>query len=163
MTRRYPALRKKVLERDGKIAQRLIRAWDYEKNANKVLDIFLKEKNNLSNERYWELLRTVWILCGKRENVDLFRGLMTSSRDNRYYFSTPEEAKRLREMPDEVTVFRAENLGENGGISYTLSLEYAQWYQNAFKKDGITVRKVSKKEIFAFIERNKEEEIIIFT
>lgn len=161
MSRRYPKLKGKVLKRDSIISQKLVQAWDTEKNADKVLSIYLKEKNNLSDERYWELLRTVWILCGKIDNVPLFRELMTATRPNRYYFSTPEEFKKLRELPGIITVYRAENANDNYGISYTLSLDYAKWYQDTYRKDGITIREVNKKEIFAFIERNNEHEIII--
>ena len=37
MTRRYPDLRKKVLERDAKVANKLIVAWDIERDSDKVL------------------------------------------------------------------------------------------------------------------------------
>ena len=61
MTRRYPNLPNKVLKRDSGIARKIITAWDLEKDAEKVLSIYLKECKNLSDERYWELSRTVWL------------------------------------------------------------------------------------------------------
>jgi hypothetical protein len=161
MTRRYPNLKRKVLERDSKISAKIIKAWDIEHDSQKVLDIFIKENKNLSDERYWELLRTVWIVCGKLENVDLFRQLMKSTRKERYYFSTSEEQERLRRLPGVFTIYRATNNKNDGGISWTLSEEYAHTYSQLFAKNTILKREVLKSEIFAFIERNKESEIII--
>ena len=63
MTRRYPKLKRKILERDSKIAKKIIKTWDNDHNSKEVLRIYTVENKNLSNERYWELLRTVWIVC----------------------------------------------------------------------------------------------------
>jgi len=161
MTRRYPDLRKKVLERDAKVANKLVVAWDIERDPDKVLSIYLNNINNLSDERYWELLRSVWILCGKVENVPLFRNLMSTNRDKRYYFSTPEEQKKLREMPEVLAVYRATNSTDDRGISWTLSLEYAKWYKETYFKNSIIALAIPKNKVFAYIERNKESEIII--
>lgn len=161
MTRRYPNLPKKILNRDAKIGKKLVHAWDVEHDSAKVLQIFLKYKDLLSNERYWELLRTVWIMCGKLKNTELFRKLLSSKRPMRYYFSTPEEIETVEKMPDKITVCRATNDENDGGIAYTNSCEYAQWYQEEFEKNMIVTREIDKSDIFAFIGRNKENEILI--
>jgi hypothetical protein len=164
MTRRYPNLSRKVLERDANIAIKLINAWDFEKDSEKVLEIFLKEKKNLSDERYWELLRTVWIISGKLSNIDVFRELFSSTRKERYYFSTPEEAKKLRGMSNLLHVYRAINTLNgfvDNGISWTLSREYAESYKQMYCKNTIIERDIEKSKIFAFIDRNLESEIII--
>lgn len=161
MTRRYPDLPTKVLRRDSEITKKLILAWDLEHDQKKVLDIFLKEKDNYSPERYWEMMRTVWILCGSIENAPTFRALMRSGKRSRYYFSTPEEQKRLREMPNNLTVYRAANDENDGGLSWTLSLEYAERYKEIYNKAIVLTKRIDKKEVFALIERNHEEEILI--
>lgn len=161
MTRRYPKLAQKVLIRDSKISERLIKAWDVDHNHAKVLEIFVKEKKNLSDERYWELLRTVWILCGCNEDAEMFRQLMKSGRGQRYYFSTPEESAELRDMPDVLQVYRATNDSNDNGLSWTLSKEYAEWYKEAYCKDTIISRQIKKGQVFAYINRNKESEIIL--
>lgn len=163
MTRRYPKLPNKVLKRDSEIVRKIITAWDLENDADKVLSIYLKESNNLSDERYWELLRTVWVICGSVENADLFRKLMQSSRKEKYYFSTPEEAKFLRELPDQVEVFRATNNINDNGLSWTLSKEYAEWYKTAYQKDKVISQVINKKQIFAYIERNLESEVVVLS
>jgi len=160
MTRRYPALSQKVLVRDGVIAKKIIQAWDVEHDADKVLSIFIKEKNNFSDERYWEMLRTVWIVSGGLKNVDIFRQLFLSKRKERFYFTTPEDAKKLRELPDVFNVYRAGS-DNDGGISWTLSKEYAETYQKQYAKEKIMMQTILKKVVFAYIQRNKEDEIII--
>ena len=163
MTRRYPNLPNKVLKRDSEIVRKIITAWDLENDAEKVLAVYLKERKNLSDERYWELLRTVWVLCGSVENANLFRTLMLSNRKEKYYFSTPEEAKFLRELPEHVEVFRATNNINDNGLSWTLSKDYAEWYKNAYQKDKVISQVINKKQIFAYIERNLESEVVVLS
>lgn len=161
MTRRYPSLKQKQLKRDSDFIKKLIKAWDEQKDQELVFKLFLKEKESLSPERYWETLRTIWILCGSVERITDFRKLFASEKRSRYYFSTPEEAKRLREMPDRFVVYRAADAENDGGISWTISRNYAEKYQTIFQRKHIFEREVSKSEVFALIERNKEEEILI--
>lgn len=161
MTRRYFDLPKKVALRDSKIAKQIALAWDFEKNQEKVFKLFVKNSQKLSSQRYWELLRTVWIVSGSIENVGMFILLMKSNKKNRYCFSTPEESEILREMPDEFDVYRACNDKKDNGISWTYKIEYAQWYKEAFSKKMIVTKKVNKQEVFALINRNKEYEILV--
>ena len=163
MTRRYPNLFNKVLKRDSEIARKIITAWDLENNPEKVLAIYLKENKNLSNERYWELLRTVWIIAGSVENANLFRVLMLSNRKEKYYFSTPEEAKFVRELPEQIEVYRATNNINDNGLSWTLSKEYVEWYKTAYQKDNVISQIINKKQIFAYIERNLESEVVVLS
>jgi hypothetical protein len=161
MTRRYPDLPRKKLISDSKICGRLVAAWDVAHDQNKVFDIWRKENKNLSNERYWELLRTVWVLCGSTARVPEFLTWFNSKRTMRHFFSTPEEHKRLREMPVFLTVYRAANEEIDGGIAWTLNLKYAEYYQEAYQKKQIYTRQIAKPEVFALIERNNEEEVLI--
>lgn len=161
MTRRYPDLPRKVLQRDSVIANKIMLAWNTEQNPQRVLNIYLNHTDKLSDERYWELMRTVWILVGSVENAPLFRKLMQANRKEKYYFSTPEEAKELREMPERFEVYRATNYENDGGLSWTTSLEYAKFYAQQYGKSQIIKRIVNRKEVFAYINRNKESEILI--
>lgn len=161
MTRRYFDLPKKIALRDSKISLQIAKAWDIEQDSDKVFKLFLKNHHLLSTQRYWELLRTVWIVSGNLENVEMFKLLMTSKKNNKYCFSTPEESKQLREMPDMFTVYRACNEINDGGISWTYCLEYAKKYKESFGKKRILELKVKKTDVFALINRNKEFEIIV--
>lgn len=161
MTRRYPTLPGKKLKRDSKITRKLIQAWDVEQSQERVLEVFLKDMHLLSDQRYWELLRTVWVISGNLDNVDTFRDLMSSRRGHQFYFSTPEEAEKLRGFPGDFAVYRAMIGEEDDGISWTMDRDYAERYKEMYDKENVITRTVSKKEIFAFIERNNESEIII--
>lgn len=163
MTRRYPKLRKKVLLRDSKIVLKIARAWDIDCDQDKVLSIYLKEKDNLSHERYWELMRTVWIICGGLKNIETFKCLMKSLRPQKYYFSTHEEAQKLRNMKDEFAIYRATDKVNDGGLSWTTSLKYAEEYKKMFNKNEVIYTVVKKYDVFAYVERNKETEIIILS
>jgi len=161
MTRRYPHLRGKVLYRDSKIAQRIITAWDIEHDHEKALNIFLKENKNLSDERYWEILRSVWIIAGSVKNAPIFRKLFSSQRPKAHYFSTPEEIEKFKSLPSIITAYRATNDPNDGGLSWTLSRQYAEDYAKTFDKKEIIEQRFYKFAVFAYINRNKEEEILI--
>lgn len=161
MSRRYPPLRQKNLAKDSRVAKKLIQAWDIEDNEDEVFKIFMRNKSRLSDYRYWELLRSIWVICGGVERQDIFRMLFRSDRKQRHYFSTPEESEYLRELPDEIEVWRATNCKEDRGISWTLSMEYALWYKNEFEKEFVIKKTIPKDEVFAYINRNGENEILI--
>ena len=161
MTRRHFDLPRKVALRDSKIAKQIINAWDIEQDKEKVYALFLKNYRLLSSQRYWELLRVVWIVSGGLSNVDEFRRLMKSSSKHRYCFSTPEESKKLRNLPDLLVVYRACNSEDDGGISWTYKSKYADNYKNMFQKKMVLQKSVRKDEIFGLINRNQEYEIII--
>lgn len=79
-TRRIPSLSRKELEQDAKIARQLVHAWDVEKSVEKTLDIWFRKSRLLSNPRYWETLRTVWVAAGSTELADKFRPYFQSKR-----------------------------------------------------------------------------------
>lgn len=161
MTRRHFDLKKKVLLRDSKIADKLIKAWDIEKNEKKLLSIFLKEHKNLSSQRYWELMRSIWVICGNLSNVHTFKVLMHSTRPYKALFSTPEESKELREMPNYFKVYRATNNINDGGISWTISKKYTHEYKLKYNKRIVIEKTIFKNDVFAYINRNNEFEIIL--
>lgn len=162
MTRRNPPIKDKQRKRDSKISARIVQAWDIEGNAEKVLEIFLKEKDNLSSYRYWEILRSVWILAGSLETIDIFYNLFRAPKPNRYYFSTPEEAQKRRSLPEMFIIYRATNDPFDGGLSWTLSRDYALWYARKFSKSRVIYMTIYKEAVFAVIDRNKESEILLW-
>lgn len=168
-TRRIPTgLSDKQMARDSKIAMQLIRI-DQEDGARfdgKMIDLFVRKAKWLSNPRYWELLRTVWLAAGSTETAPLFRMMMKSQRPCRSWFMTPEDAHALDAMQFPITVWRAfdpkydgEDAGDPG-ISWTLDYK---WCLDYAEKKGRIIRKrqVHRSDIFAYITRRGEEEIII--
>lgn len=161
-TRRYPDLKPKQLARDSKIAKRLITSWDINKDPEIALNVFIKECSQLSDPRYWELLKSVWIISGSNDNKDVFRILMNSKRPFKHYFMSPEEKEVFDMLPETIICYRACNAKDgDGGFSYTLDYEYVEKYRELFDKKFIRQLKISKEKIFAFINRNAEEELII--
>lgn len=168
-TRRIPTgLSDRQMARDSKIALQLIRI-DQEggdRAGEKMLDLFFRKAKLLSNPRYWELMRTVWVAAGSTETAPLFRMMMKSARPCRSWFMTPEDAKALDEMQFPVTVWRAYDpeldYTEAGdpGISWTLDHDWCLDYA-AKKGRVIKERQAYRTDIFAYITRRGEEEIII--
>ena len=168
-TRRIPTgLSDKQMARDAKIAIQLIRIDQDggDRAAEKMLDLFFRKANLLSNPRYWELMRTVWVAAGSTETAPIFRKLMKSSRPCRSWFMTPEDAEALDKMQFPITVYRAYDakFGEvenpDPGISWTLDYEWCADY--ALKKGRVIKKRLAyRDDIFAYVTRRGEEEIII--
>ena len=185
-TRRVPTFRTRKQELyDSDVAAHLIRIWDEENDPEKLISYFFKKCGRLSNPEYWELLRTVWIAAGSTETADKFRRLMMSKRAARSWFMTVEDAETLKAMPEEFTVYRAcapyynlyeddivvdtfdipEEEIDNGdiedpGISWTLDPVWCREYAKR-KHRIVKAKRVKKEEVFAYISRRGEEEIII--
>ena len=115
----------------------------------------------LSNPRYWEMLKVVWIAVGSTSVVDEFRRYMRSTRPCRNYFMTPEEHEALRNMQFPLKVWRACNSEDDGGLSWTVSMEVAVEFAARGNCRKILVREVDRKDVFAYINRRGEDEIII--
>lgn len=161
-TRRNPSyLSQKQLERDSKIIKQIIVAGDVEEDYDKVVDIFFKKYHLLSNPRYWEVMRTVWIMGGDHTNVDKFKQLMKSSRPAKSWFMTLEDADALEKLDFPILLYRAyDERYEDHGISWTSNLE---WAENRAKIRKLVIKKrlFYREEIFAYISRRGEDEFII--
>ena len=158
-TRRIPALPEKQLARDAKIVGQIIRAYEAGR-GQEVLDIFRRKARLLSNPRYWEVMRTVWVAVGSTETAPLFRTLMQSSRPCRSWFMTPEDAAALEAMPFPLTVWRAYDADPDPGISWTLDEQWCRGYAKA-KGRRVKQMQVSRDQVFAYVSRRGEEEVIV--
>lgn len=163
-TRRIPTgLSPKQMARDSKIAMQIVRAHEAG-DYDGVLDIFFRKAKLLSNPRYWELMRTVWVAAGTTETAQRFRALMKSSRPCRSWFMTPEDAAFLDAQDYPLMVWRAwdrNRYGDNDpGISWTLDGEWCAEYAKSQGRE-VKWRSVRREEIFAYISRRGESEIII--
>lgn len=158
-TRRIPALPEKQLARDAKIVGQIIRAYE-QGRGQEVMDIFRRKARLLSNPRYWEVMRTVWVAVGSTETAPLFRTLMQSIRPCRSWFMTPEDAAALEAMPFPLTVWRAYDAEPDPGISWTLDEQWCRGYAKA-KGRRVKQMQVSREQVFAYVSRRGEEEVIV--
>ena len=157
-TRRIPSLPEKQLARDSKIAMQLVRAQ--EQGAEAMIDVFTRKAKLMSNPRYWEFMRTVWVAAGSTETAPMFRKLMKSARPCKGWFMTPEDAADLDNMQFPLTVWRAYDNEPDQGISWTIDREWCEGYAKA-KGRKVKERQVMREEIFAYVTRRGESEIIL--
>ena len=181
-TRRIPTgFTQKQLDRDARIILQIVRAYDEggKGAAEKVLDIFWRKAKLLTNPRYWEVMRTVWVAAGSTETADTFRTLMRSARPCRSWFMTPEDTQALDAMQFPLTVWRAYDVkyiddlphgtspgdivdlpNSDPGISWTIDKEWCIGYARS-KGRVVRERQVMRSDIFAYVTRRGESEMII--
>ena len=95
----------------------------------------------------------------------MFRLMMKSSRPCKSWFMTPEDAAALDAMTFPLTVWRAYDIelyprNTDPGISWTLDKQWCREYAEANGRVMKTMQ-VERKDVFAYISRRGEEEIII--
>lgn len=160
-TRRVPTfLTPKQRERDSKIVKQIIHAGDVEGDMQKVKDIFFSKCHLLSDPLYWEVLRTVWVLCGKTENANEFRPMFLSNRRAKSWFMTPEDKEYLDSLDYPVTLHRAYSDEPDEGISWTNDLDWCMKYAES-RGRKIKTRTFEREDIYAYISRRGESEFII--
>ena len=159
-TRRIPAVSDKQQARVEKLVKQLVQAYDVEHNPEKAKDIFFKKAKLLSNPHYWEILRTVWVAAGRTDNANEFMPFFRSSRPCKGWFMTPEDSQTLEEMDWPITVYRAYDEEPDPGISWTTDKEWCEDYARVAGRK-IKQRTVERSQVFAYISRRGESEIII--
>jgi hypothetical protein len=115
-------------------------------------------------------MRTVWVAAGSTETAHIFRTMMKSTRPCRSWFMTPEDAQALDAMQFPITVWRAydpkydtaawQAQGGDPGISWTIDKEWCIGYAKS-KGRVIRERQVYRGDIFAYVTRRGESEMII--
>lgn len=74
---------------------------------------------------------------------------------------TPEDADALNKMSFPLTVWRAYDSEPDPGISWSINKEWVESYAKV-KGRKVKSRQVERNQIFAYISRRLESEIIIF-
>ena len=167
-TRRIPTgLSDKQMARAAKLCRQLVNIENDGRGtkAQRMIILFYNHARLLSNPHYWELMRTVWVAAGSTETAAMFRKMMQSSRPCKSWFMTPEDAEALEKMQFPLLVHRAYDAERypddtDPGISWTLDLAWCREYAKA-KGRVVKSRMVERSEVFAYITRRGEEEIII--
>lgn len=125
---------------------------------------FMQNMPSMSDADYWEQLGDVWT---DSENIwqdySLWHRLLESKKPHRECFMCKDERTAFAKLPDVLTVYRGYVPRKNRrGMSYTLNPEKAHWFANRYGPNGqVVTLTVPKGEVFAYINRRQEEEIII--
>lgn len=167
-TRRIPTgLSDKQMARAEKLIRQLVNIENDARGAKaqRMIILFYNNARLLGNPHYWEIMRTVWCAAGSTETAGMFRKMMQSSRPCKSWFMTPEDAAALDAMQFPLTVWRAYDATRypddtDPGISWTIDEEWCREYAMAHDR-MVKSREVTREEIFAYISRRGEEEIII--
>lgn len=120
-----------------------------------------------SDKKYWRLLGDIWIDSENIwQNKKDYVKLMNSKRDHRDHFMSANERKHLALLPDKLTVYRGCSERGSDGMSWTTDKAKAEWFANRFKtstspKRKVITRVIDKQEVFAYMARRNESEIII--
>ena len=116
----------------------------------------------IDDAMYWNVLGTLWKMGGTVVQQELWKDLFQINRKKRHKIMKKRERKRWRRLPETIVAYRAINNESeiDSAISWTLSMTIA----NEFSEDGkrkVVEKTFSKKDVFAFFDRRREEEILV--
>lgn len=122
-------------------------------------------QNGLSPDELGRILADIWV-CSENPNncgIPLPTLIKWFKKADKESLMDTEELAYYNSLPDEFTVYRGIGSQSNKkGISYTLSLEKAEWFANRFQKNGyVLTGTAKKKDVLAYFNGRKEQEVLI--
>lgn len=130
------------------------------------LPFFKLIQKALSPDEMGRMLADIWV--GSENPNDSMVPLSTLikwfKQASRESLMDAEELAYYDSLPDEFTVYRGIGSKSNKkGISYTLSLEKAEWFAKRFqqKKGYVLAGTAKKKDVLAYFNSRKEQEVLI--
>lgn len=131
------------------------------------LEAFTEIMNYLLPSEYWSILSNVWYDSENIwQNKKVWKSLFLNEKRYKKFFMTEREQRFFDKLPTHFKVYRGCHEGKNEhGFSYSLDKEQAIWFSKRFlqghENPKLIERFIDKKDVFAYIDRRNEQEIII--
>lgn len=130
------------------------------------LPFFKHIQKTLSPDEMGRMLADIWVGSENPNNsmVPLSTLIKWFKQASRESLMDAEELAYYDSLPDEFTVYRGIGSKSNKkGISYTLSLEKAEWFAKRFqqKKGYVLTGTAKKQDVLAYFNSRKEQEVLI--
>lgn len=127
------------------------------------LQAFLEIATELTDSFYWDLLSSLW---SDSENIWQNRRywsmLLRSRRPEQEQFMVPSDREFFSALPEKFLVFRGHQKKNRRGLSWTLSLATAQFFETRYwQSGGILSTLVAKDDVIGFIGGRNEWEIVL--
>lgn len=138
-------------------------------SKSKLVPLFIKFQKSFTDEEYWDNLGYVYVMQDFEQiDYNKLKKLFCSKRKNREFLMSEEEREFLRNLPEEIEIFRGggtNEVDEGFGISWSLNKGIAEKFaKNKSIQTGneMTIHKlrIKKTQVVAFLNSRKEEEII---
>jgi hypothetical protein len=130
----------------------LLSAEYFAQNAHRIID----------DANYWNVLGTLWKIGGTVVQQSLWLPLFLSDRPKRQKIMKSSERRKFRRLPKVVKAYRAVNSDDEilTAISWSLDRKVATMFSEDGKRK-IVCNYFFKGEIFAFFDRQSEDEILV--
>ena len=128
------------------------------------LNAFLVIEDEMSDEEYWKALAWIWVdseaPSRHKSNRSLWKKLFSDTRSCREVLHNEAEKAFLESLSDDepVTVYRG---GNKKGLSWTTSLEVAEFFASRFDQEEVWSGQIKKKHILAYFEGRGESEVVL--
>jgi hypothetical protein len=135
--------------------------------------VFIELIPKLKGKSYWYALRNAYDMADNLLKYSkIIKECFLKDEPQKEYLMTPEEIEYLKNLPEEITIYRGMSKEEFNqktfGISWTLNKEVAEFFANNNLRNHHTNHlkkvvheiRINKSEVIAFLNDRKEFEII---
>lgn len=127
----------------------------------KRIELFQKVADQLTDYAYWFVLSNLWVNDSRIAPIAVWKEMFSVKRASRdISLMKPDELKRLKELPNKLTVYRLHSKGETDWISYTLNIETAFAFSGIKGGGELVSYQLKKRDCLALFLRRGEAEII---
>ena len=155
------------------IAEKEIKDWKYISTylgGYCIFNVFNYFHERISDEDYWYMVSRCYTSTSfSSMDYEFIYKFLNSKRKKREYMMIEDERLFLKNLPEQVEVYRGcsknEIKSKKFRFSWTLSEEVAKYFAFKYKnynKDNDVIKKVvSKSKIIAYLNEREEQEVII--
>lgn len=118
----------------------------------------------MTNPAFWRMVAFVWVDSENiYQNLDNWVDLFESDRPSKDSLMDDDELRVLRQLPDEVLVYRGHSPENLEGLSWSLSKHVAEQFADRSMKGNPLVSQsaVSRDDIHAYFNVRGEQEVVI--
>jgi len=115
-----------------------------------------------TKQEYWDFLSWLWVDTENvYENFETWVKLLFCKFEEPQLMMNDDEKEVYDNLPHIIKIYRG---GVNDeGLSWTLNKDTAEWFAKRYNKNyKVFSKEISKKNVLAYIDTRKEEEIICF-
>ena len=129
-----------------------------------TLNVMCKYAHYIQDDsNYWSFLGAAWKAGGTYAEQDKWLTFFRSKRRNKHKIMKTSERREFAKLPKVVTAYRAYGNEEelDSTICWSLDKKFVEKYaENESRK--VAEREFKKSDIFAFFNRRKESEILVW-
>jgi hypothetical protein len=122
---------------------------------------FKENKEKLSDDMYWLLIRALWIQNGKCTE-EWKQLIFNSNRKRNHKIMKSADRQALNKLPKRIKIYRGcKEKSDENKFNWSTDKSFVEKYIKTMQGYYIAEKEITKKDIFAYFNSRQEAEIIL--